>query len=115
MDAFRKSFLVEESAGDYLSSGLFGYMAYDAVRFFEDVEIDRKEEQVPDILYKVYRYVMVVDHFSNSLTLYENTLEGTDTKGLDKLEKIIFSNRFSTFPFTSIGKEESNLTDSAYI
>lgn len=115
LDNFRKSFYVKEESAKHLSSGLFGYMAYDSVRFFEDVEIEKVEEQIPDILYKVYRYVMVVDHFSNELTLYENTLDGSEVKGLEKLEKIIFSNRFSTFPFTSIGKEESNLTDTAYI
>ncbi len=77
LDAFRNSFLVEDEAANHLSSGLFGYMAYDAVRFFEDVLISKTENSIPDILYKVYRYVMVVDHFSNELTLYENSLESS--------------------------------------
>ena len=115
LDEFRNSFAVEDKAADFLSAGLFGYMAYDAVRFFEDVEIERSAESIPDILYRVYRYVIVVDHFSNELSLFENSYESGGPNSLDKLEKIIFSNRFSTFPFTSIGQEESNLTDSEYI
>src|SRR5687767_12473566 len=53
MDAFRASF--EAEAG----CGLFGYMSYDAVRFFEDISITKTEEQIPDVLYKMYRFVIV--------------------------------------------------------
>ena len=117
LEAFRGAFQVESSADlKFPSSGLFGYMAYDAVRYFEDVTITRKEERIPDILYKVYRYVIVVDHFSNELSLFEHLPENTSvTSGLEKVEKIIFSNKFSTYAFSLTDAETSNVTDQEFL
>lgn len=117
LDEFRQSFTVADPDPRYIHCGLFGYMAYDAVRYVEDVDIAQQDIPMPDVLYKVYRYVIVVDHFSNELTLFQNNWEGNADAGigLEKVEQIIFSNRFSTYRFTSTGKEESNLTDEEFL
>ena len=49
---FSKKFTVENNGFKFINNGLFGYMAYDAVRYFEDVEISTKPNsiQIPDIL-----------------------------------------------------------------
>lgn len=115
LDEFRKSFEVEEMNEKHSAQGLFGYMAYDSVRYFEDVPIQVAKTTIPDILYRVYRYVILVDHFSNELTLFENSYNLERESGLDRLEKIIYSNRFSTFSFKPTDKETSNVTDSEYV
>ncbi|MBK5277396.1 MAG: anthranilate synthase component I family protein [Bacteroidia bacterium] len=115
LDDFRQSFEVDGAKTKYSSSGLFGYIAYDAVRYFEDISIQITQRSIPDILYKVYRYVILVDHFSNELTLSENLFNSETKSGLEKLEKIIFSNRFSTFPFKTTEEEVSNITDGEHI
>ncbi len=115
LDEFRKCFEVEGTNSKYSANGLFGYMAYDTVRYFEDVPIELTQKSIPDILYKVYRYVIIVDHFSNELTLFENVFDDLLQSGLEKLEKIIYSNRFSTFSFKSTDEETSNVTDKEYI
>lgn len=115
LDEFRKCFEPAEVPLKYNPAGLFGYMAYDAVQYFEDVPVTIKQQLIPDILYKVYRYVIVVDHFSNELILFENSSNGSEISHLDKLEKIIYSNRFSTFKFNSTAQEESLITDEDYI
>ena len=115
LDDFRKSFEVEDTHSKYSSSGLFGYMAYDTVRYFEDVPIELLQKNIPDILYKVYRYVIIVDHFSNELTLIENVFADQAGLGLERLEKIIYSNRFSTFSFKSTEEETSNVSDAEYV
>ncbi len=116
LDEFRLSFGCETPSSKNAPAGLFGYMTYDSVRYFEDVDLSVRDRLVPDILYKVYRYVVIVDHFSNELTLTENSPVGeTAGNGLERLEKIIYSNRFSTFPFQSTGEERSNNTDEEYI
>jgi anthranilate synthase component 1 len=94
---------------------MFGYMAYDAVRYFEDVRITRKENLIPDILYKVYRYVIVVDHFTNEMTLFESHTGFSKGVGLDRLKQIIFSNKFSTYPFSKTTEETSNYTDDEFL
>ncbi|HLT79831.1 MAG TPA: anthranilate synthase component I family protein [Cyclobacteriaceae bacterium] len=95
--------------------GLFGYMAYDSVRYFEDIELSVPQPLMPDIQYKLYRYVIVVDHFSNELSLYEHSTGNGAPSNLDKVEQIILSNRFSTYPFSIRGDEEGNCTDSAFL
>jgi anthranilate synthase component I len=117
LDEFRSAFTTAETSGKYEVSGLFGYMAYDAIRFFEDVEITTRENLLPDILYHLYRYVIVVDHFSNELTISENMVEGVPLKnnGPEQIEQIIFSNRFATYKFTQTNGEESNFSDDEFL
>lgn len=115
LENFRLSFEADQLA--FNPSGMFGYMSYDAVRYFEDIDITITTMLVPDIIYKVYRYVMVVDHFSNELTLYENSIDPGEAgkNGLEKLEQIICSNRFSTFPFRLTKEEGSSITNEAFL
>ncbi|RAV98662.1 anthranilate synthase component I family protein [Pseudochryseolinea flava] len=114
LEDFRNAFQVDEQTGKYVNCGLFGYIAYDAVRYFEDVKIDQENRNIPDVLYKLYRYVIVVDHFSNELSLFEHAYEPKGTSNLDRVEQIIFSNRFSTYKFSLVGQEESNFTDDEF-
>ncbi len=116
LENFRSAFQPDPDVlADVPGNGLFGYMAYDAVQYFEDVVVTRKESQVPDILYALYRYVIVVDHFSNELTLVEHTVGGSDAHTLDRIERLIFSHRFSTYAFRLVNGEVSNLTDKQFM
>lgn len=117
LDAFRASFETESNPGKngFSGSGLFGYMAYDTVKFFEDVNIQSQEDGIPEMQYALYRYVIVVNHFTNELTLFENTVAGTSESGIHRIEQLIFSNRFSTYAFQSVNGETSNVTDAEYI
>jgi anthranilate synthase component 1 len=117
LDRFRGSFDVPDQQGKYINCGLFGYISYDAVRYFEDIDIPQQSTPMPDILYKLYRYVIVVDHFSNDLHLFEISYldTGPEKNGLEKLEKIIFSNRFATYKFTVTDSEVSNFTDADFL
>jgi anthranilate synthase component 1 len=116
LEEFRNSFDVTDvKESKYPSSGLFGYLSYDSVRFFEDVKIDTSRKLIPDVLYKFYRYVIIVDHFSNELSLFEHTADEKAESTLDRVEQIIFSNRFSTYKFAKVNGEESNFTDEEFL
>ena len=100
------------------TTGLFGYMAYDAARYFEDVNLKPTNTDLPDILYKLYRFVIVIDHFSEVIKLFETGCENQDEvtgSGLDHIEQLIFSNRFSTFPFHLTGTEIAESTDEEFL
>jgi len=115
-ESFRNSFEADPSVSSkYVSNGLFGYMSYDTVRFFEDVKIAKREAIIPDMVYKLYRYVIIVDHFSNELSLFENNFGSSEGIGLPKLEQIIFSNRFATYPFKRVGEETSNFNNDEFL
>lgn len=117
LERFRNSFIPDYVPSKFVNCGLFGYTAYDAVKYFEDVHVDEPEKQIPDILYKLYKFVIVVDHFSNELSLYEHCYDNGDgcSSGLDKVEQIIFSNRFSTYKFTLTDGETSNYSDDEFL
>ena len=114
LEAFKNAFDIRESEPRFHSLGLFGYTSYDAVRYFEDVTITTSGSLTPDMIYKLYRYVIVVDHFHNELRLHE-FIFGDDPSGLDRVEQIIFSNRFSTFSFQTTGKESTNFSDQEFL
>jgi len=117
LEEFKSSFEPDNSVQTkFPNNGLFGYMAYDAIRFFEDVTIDQRETLIPDVLYKLYRYIIVVDHFSNELSLFEHSYHNNQqAAGLEKVEKLIFSNRFSTYKFSLTDGEKSNVTDDEFL
>lgn len=114
LDTFINSFDTEAQLGKgFTGNGLFGYLAYDVVGHFEDVHIDKKDASIPDAIYKLYRYVIVVNHFTNELTISENYF--LQSKGIETIEQLIFSNRFSTYSFASNNHETSNLTDQEFL
>jgi anthranilate synthase component I len=118
LEDFKNSFQVDNPPKTkYVNCGLFGYMAYDTVRFFEDVSISADKALIPDVIYKLYRYVIVVDHFSNELTLFKHSVSGIEDESadLDRIEQIIFSNRFATFKFAITEGEKSNFTDDEFL
>lgn len=116
LEQFRQSFIPDATViTKFPNTGLFGYMAYDAVRYFEDVPISRKEVQHPELLYKLYQYVIVVDHFSNEISLLETTKDENRACTLGNIEQLIFSNRFSTYSFHRSGAESSNFSNEEFL
>lgn len=98
------------------SNGLFGYTAYDAVRYFESVKIQPKEEifnGIPDMLYVLYRFVVVVNHYKSQMTIIENLSEGEESQ-IDELAGIIRNNNFAQYSFHSDGQQTSPITDEEY-
>ena len=57
-----------------MANGLFGHISYDAVEYFEDIEIQAKNEntEIPSIIYYVYRYVIAINHFKDEMDIYEH-------------------------------------------
>lgn len=117
LDSFKNTFRPDTSVSSkYPHDGLFGYIAYDAVRYFEQVPIQKTQTDLPDIQYSLFRYVIVVDHFYNELTLFEHAVEDNDTSStLDRLEQLINHNRVTTFRFTRTLDEVSNYTDNQFL
>lgn len=116
LENFRNSFVPDPAVqSKYISGGLFGYLAYDSVRYFEDVQIPVREQLIPDVLYRFYRYVIVIDHFSNELSIFEHHVNPGEASNIHKIEQILFSNRFTTYGFSVTGPEVSNFTDDEFV
>ncbi len=106
-----------EDADPKLPDGLLGYTAYDAVRYFEDVEIQPKEEKfagVPDMYYVLYRFLIEVNHYKNEMTIIENCPEG-DAPKTDELLSVLHNNNMAQYPFTPADDLESTMTDEEFV
>ncbi len=114
LEQFKNSFTVDSSDPRVQSLGLFGYTSYDAVRYFEDVKVNTSGSLIPDMVYKLYRFVIIVDHFHNELQLLEFNY-GDGERGIDRVGQIIFSNRFSTFHFKMTSTESTNYSDQEFL
>ena len=118
VERFLQSFSITEAPDLKFSvSGVFGYLAYDAVQQFEDIAFDNaKKDQfdIPAMHYSLFRYVIAIDHFRNELYVVENQLSEEDT-GVEELVKLITSRNVPSFHFKISNGEESNLTDQEFL
>ena len=65
---------IHVSGDDAGVCGLFGYTSFNAVRYFEDIAVkDETQERndAPDVLYILYKVVIVFDHHNNQLKIVE--------------------------------------------
>ena len=117
LNAFFNSFNVEGSGIELPANGLFGYIAYDAVKYFEKIELKAPNDgpyQVPDVIYCFYRYVVAIDHHKNILHIVENLLDDEKPQ-IDYIHHLLINLNFSTSKFSPAGAETSNVTDSEYM
>lgn len=94
-------------------NGFFGYTSYDAIRYFECVDpanIKYDNANVPEFYYIFYRFIIVINHLKNELTIVENILDGEVSKTED-LESTLLNNNIAIYSFESIGKESSYISD----
>jgi anthranilate synthase component 1 len=126
LEKFTKSFSVQiiktqdENQNEpinFATNGLFGYVSYDAVQYFEEItfrENKPTENQIPEIFYQVFRYVMVIDHFKDELFIFDNQADKQD-EGLQKLIAQIENKNFASYDFSLKGAEVSNFTDEEFV
>ena len=64
--------------------------------------------------YRLYQYVIAINHFKDELFICENHIHGTESEIL-VIESLIRSKDVPAFPFQSKKEERSNITDAGYI
>jgi anthranilate synthase component 1 len=114
IDSFSKAFKADDNDYKFINNGLFGYMAYDAVRYFEDVKLSIKDDsiQIPDIYYAVYQNIIAINHFKNEAYLFAHCYETENN--IPELEQLLNIRNFATYNFKIDGERESNLEDEEY-
>ena len=111
IDGFIRRFKVEGEYSGYC--GLYGYMGFNAIRYFENIEVkDSTAEQndAPDIHYILYRYVLVFNDFKNELVLLELTADGEES-GMERIVNALRTGQAATYGFHAVGDVSSPLTD----
>ncbi len=114
VDAIHALIEAVDVEGDYSQyCGLYGYTSFNAVRYFEPIAIkDETQEKndAPDMMYILYRQVIVFDHFRNEMILVE-LLETDEESRLERLEFDCLSRPIQTYGFKAVGDVKSTLTD----
>ncbi|WP_400074043.1 anthranilate synthase component I family protein [Zobellia russellii] len=111
---FSKKFEAEESDFKFINNGIFGYMAYDAVRYYEDVKINKKDNSVtiPDIYYAVYQNIIAIDHHKNEAYIFAHCYNSEENTA--EIAHILNVRTFASYDFSLDGEATSNLEDEEY-
>ncbi|MGZ5188467.1 MAG: anthranilate synthase component I family protein [Kaistella sp.] len=114
---FSKTFECEEPVHPIGKSaqGFFGYTSYDAIPFFENIKFKEisEENKIPLLRYRLYQYVIAINHHNDEMFLIENKIAGLKSEA-SVIENLIQQKNAPIFPFEKTGEEESNLTDEEY-
>ncbi len=101
-----------------MAQGLFGYTTFDAVQFYETIKFNslnnNASPEIPLVRYRLYQYVIVINHFKDELFICENHIKGIDSE-IEVVESLIKSKDVPAYPFSIKEKETSSLTDEEYI
>ncbi len=117
LTGFMEKFKISEKVKinkKFITKGLFGYMSYDSVKFFENIQVNNKSfgDDIPEIFYSLYSEIIVINTFNNEATLISQT---GDSNQLHNIEKIIKTKSINEFSLKLEGKLKSNLNDEEFI
>lgn len=101
-------------SGEYAGyCGLYGYTTSNAVRYFEHIDVKDSTEaknDAPDILYILYKYIIVFNDFKSEMVLVEMQGEG-ESSHIDTIERAIADRNYTSYEFHPVGPTTSTLTD----
>ena len=106
---------IQVAGDDAKVCGLFGYTSFNAVRYFENIDVkDETQEKndAPDLLYILYKAVIVFDHHNNMLKVVELVSPSSPEDCiLETIMKAMNKANVQTYSFHPVGDVRSTLTD----
>ncbi len=114
IQGFSQKFETTNHSFKFINNGLFGYIAYDAVRYFEDIEIAKKAGHlnIPDIYYAVYQNIIAINHFKNEAYIFSHCYKCESN--IAEIEHLLSMRNFASYTFSKEGEVVSNLKDDEY-
>lgn len=111
LETFVNRFKPEPNEFKFINNGLFGYIGYDAVRYFDKIDIRKKNGDlaIPDLFYAVYQNIIAINHFKNEAYLFCHSIDNTDNT--TEIEQLIQTKTFASFRFFKEDNVQSNLND----
>ena len=115
LDDYFKIFQTEKSNAKFFENGLIGYINYDAVEHFENINFQAKENdiRIPEIFYAFYSNIIIINVFNNEALLLHHSFN--QKNNLNEIEELLKSNKISKFDFHKSGNITSNLKDNEYV
>ena len=104
--------------------GLFGYTSFNAVRYFENIDVKdetQAKNDAPDVLYILYKVVIEFDHHNNQLKIVTLRADALNDNGelitdngnddIDAIMKAMNKANVKAYDFHPVGDVRSTLTD----
>ena len=96
--------------------GLFGYTTFNCVKYTENIPVRESRDErsdAPDMLYILYRYMLIFDQFKNEITIVELLGDGEESR-LSRVEMLMNVRNFALYNFFLEDKEYSTITDEEF-
>lgn len=116
LDTFFKSFKLTGDVEEAPANGLFGYLTFDSIQYFEKIDITATRHEayaIPEAKYCFYKYILAIDHSKDMISLIENLPEGEPAE-MGQISSLLKNLSFPDTHFDLVGEERSNITDEAY-
>jgi anthranilate synthase component I len=97
--------------------GFYGYFNYDAVELFESINFHNKSKNantIPLARYRLYQYVIAINHYKDELFLCENIIPGVNSESA-LVESLIRSKDVPLYPFQTAGDEIAGIPPEEYL
>jgi anthranilate synthase component 1 len=105
---------IQVTGDDASIMGLFGYTSFNAVRYFENIDVKdetQAKNDAPDMLYILYKVVIVFDHHNNLLKVVGLNENDNDNQDIDGILKAMNKASVKAYDFHPVGDVRSTLTD----
>lgn len=97
-------------------NGFFGYVSFDAVQYFEAINPKNKSkyQDVPEIYFSIFEYIIVFDNFSNKALIISNSFKDIEVN-FDLILNEIFKHNLHSSSFKLNGKETVSNTENEFL
>ena len=105
---------IQVTGDDASIMGMFGYTSFNAVRYFENIDVKdetQAKNDAPDMLYILYKVVIVFDHHNNLLKVVGLNENDNDNQDIDGILKAMNKASVKAYDFHPVGDVRSTLTD----
>ena len=111
---FASQFESQKNDFKFINNGLFGYISYDAVRYFEKIEISKKENnlEIPEVFYAIYQNIIAINHFKNEAYIFCHSVNNENN--ILEIEQLLQSRNLASYNYINEGKSTSNLSDDEF-
>ena len=111
---FARQFESKKYPFKFITNGLFGYIAHEAVAHFDHLNLrtEKSNLDMPDIYYAIYQNIIAISLFNHEAYLFSHSYDGSNN--LNQIEKILKKDNTTAYQFKKEGDKTSNLTDKEF-
>ncbi len=97
-------------------NGFFGHSTFESVKYFDTISLPLKEgdaQEMPEMLYYFFRFVVVFDHYHDTISVVENCPESEDSQ-IDEFIFRLNSSQIQEVPIKLGDELSSSITDEEF-